>query len=111
MEVLVRVCTAGAGPTRQRRHRLSAVASEELGEKKAYELTVLLEFRRVLFRFQAEDGIRDHCVTGVKTCALPIYTLSLHGALLLEIGRRHVRSPVNQCSRMSSSALNRKSVV
>ena len=25
----------------------------------------------VLF-FQAEDGIRDHCVTGVQTCALPI---------------------------------------
>ena len=21
---------------------------------------------------QAEDGIRDHCVTGVQTCALPI---------------------------------------
>src|SRR5260221_1743514 len=24
------------------------------------------------FLFQAEDGIRDHCVTGVQTCALPI---------------------------------------
>src|SRR5947207_6962567 len=24
------------------------------------------------FFFQAEDGIRDHCVTGVQTCALPI---------------------------------------
>ena len=23
-----------------------------------------LEFRRVIFFFQAEDGIRDHCVTG-----------------------------------------------
>src|SRR4030095_9609455 len=22
---------------------------------------------------QAEDGIRDHCVTGVQTCALPIW--------------------------------------
>ena len=27
---------------------------------------------RGLFFFQAEDGIRDHCVTGVQTCALPI---------------------------------------
>src|SRR6266446_9026323 len=29
----------------------------------------------VLFRFffQAEDGIRDYKVTGVQTCALPIY--------------------------------------
>src|SRR5438132_319244 len=24
------------------------------------------------FFFQAEDGIRHHCVTGVQTCALPI---------------------------------------
>src|SRR5947207_5207145 len=28
------------------------------------------------FFFQAEDGIRDHCVTGVQTCALPISTLA-----------------------------------
>src|SRR3989442_5159074 len=27
----------------------------------------------VLFFFQAEDGIRDADVTGVQTCALPIY--------------------------------------
>src|SRR5260221_7585236 len=26
----------------------------------------------IVFCFQAEDGIRDHCVTGVQTCALPI---------------------------------------
>src|SRR5437588_7555867 len=26
-----------------------------------------------IFFFQAEDGIRDHCVTGVQTCALPIF--------------------------------------
>src|SRR5437588_1461137 len=25
-----------------------------------------------IFFFQAEDGIRVHCVTGVQTCALPI---------------------------------------
>src|SRR5215204_4088317 len=28
------------------------------------------------FFFQAEDGIRDHCVTGVQTCALPIWWFS-----------------------------------
>src|SRR5207245_3835783 len=27
----------------------------------------------LLFFFQAEDGIRDATVTGVQTCALPIY--------------------------------------
>src|SRR5918997_216960 len=31
------------------------------------------------FFFQAEDGIRDHCVTGVQTCALPIYMLDPKG--------------------------------
>src|SRR5438034_5586362 len=29
----------------------------------------------LFFFFQAEDGIRDHCVTGVQTCALPICSL------------------------------------
>src|SRR5260370_15970068 len=28
----------------------------------------------LFFFFQAEDGIRDSSVTGVQTCALPIYT-------------------------------------
>src|SRR5205809_3185535 len=28
---------------------------------------------RTVFFFQAEDGIRDVAVTGVQTCALPIY--------------------------------------
>src|SRR5260370_19913735 len=31
-----------------------------------------LEFIRVFFFSQAEDGIRDSSVTGVQTCALPI---------------------------------------
>ena len=31
----------------------------------------------VVFFFQAEDGIRDVAVTGVQTCALPIYLLAL----------------------------------
>src|SRR5438034_6476520 len=32
------------------------------------------------FFFQAEDGIRDHCVTGVQTCALPIWERGARGA-------------------------------
>src|SRR5260221_10443145 len=31
-----------------------------------------VRIRIYFFFFQAEDGIRDHCVTGVQTCALPI---------------------------------------
>src|SRR5207253_5420179 len=30
-----------------------------------------------IFFFQAEDGIRDGHVTGVQTCALPIYSFSV----------------------------------
>ena len=30
----------------------------------------------IFFFFQAEDGIRDWSVTGVQTCALPIYQFS-----------------------------------
>src|SRR5256885_7227221 len=30
---------------------------------------------QIFFFFQAEDGIRDYKVTGVQTCALPIYDL------------------------------------
>jgi len=34
----------------------------------------LTEYAEIFF-FQAEDGIRDIGVTGVQTCALPIYSL------------------------------------
>src|SRR2546426_6260440 len=36
------------------------------------------------FFFQAEDGIRDYKVTGVQTCALPIFEVD--GRLIGEIG-------------------------
>src|SRR5260221_8616349 len=41
-------------------------------EKTSYENRVSLRLILLFFCFQAEDGIRDHCVTGVQTCALPI---------------------------------------
>src|SRR5438034_8268034 len=43
------------------------------------------------FFFQAEDGIRDHCVTGVQTCALPILgpASALH-AITAQLGRRKI---------------------
>src|SRR5689334_23899065 len=43
------------------------------------------------FFFQAEDGIRDGTVTGVQTCALPIYPVPLQRRLVV---RRHDRTPV-----------------
>src|SRR5206468_5741896 len=38
-----------------------------------YLLLVFFIFFFFFFFFQAEDGIRDLIVTGVQTCALPIY--------------------------------------
>ena len=34
-------------------------------------------YRKVVFFFQAEDGIRGRLVTGVQTCALPISWLAI----------------------------------
>src|SRR2546430_11080495 len=36
----------------------------------------------MFFFFQAEDGIRDLTVTGVQTCALPIYGIRSNGKLV-----------------------------
>src|SRR2546430_12219266 len=51
------------------------------------EHTLSLFVRRsvcFVFFFQAEDGIRDLTVTGVQTCALPIFLTSTYSA---EYGR------------------------
>src|SRR5256886_17006918 len=55
------------------------------------------------FFFQAEDGIRDLTVTGVQTCALPIYTAARFGgdefAIILpetsETGARQLVERIN----------------
>src|SRR2546426_10932977 len=44
------------------------------------------------FFFQAEDGIRDYKVTGVQTCALPIWLLIRNTTLR---GGQHRRSASN----------------
>src|SRR5260221_7943334 len=41
-------------------------------------------WRCFFFFFQAEDGIRDHCVTGVQTCALPISATTEAGAAAID---------------------------
>src|SRR5260221_4906948 len=54
------------------------------------------------FFFQAEDGIRDHCVTGVQTCALPISQASvdviIEGMAWLQLD--HDEGPFYQMQRM-----------
>src|SRR5690606_39701697 len=50
------------------------------------------------FCFQAEDGIRDFHVTGVQTCALPIYEASSISSV-----RPSRLSPINTSRRSSLS--------
>ena len=43
-------------------------------QEKKDELSWKILSFSIFFFFQAEDGIRDIGVTGVQTCALPIWT-------------------------------------
>src|SRR5260221_14699132 len=56
------------------------------------------------FFFQAEDGIRDHCVTGVQTCALPISPRQ-HGTTVVR-ARFHVQA--TRLLRSSAPALRKR---
>ena len=47
--------------------------NDELGIRRKRGVLECIKYEVWIFFFQAEDGIRDHCVTGVQTCALPIY--------------------------------------
>src|ERR1041384_8429941 len=46
--------------------------------------------------FQAEDGIRDKLVTGVQTCALPIWKESLALDLRSDEGKRIARALIDR---------------
>src|SRR5438132_12013591 len=54
-----------------------------------------------LFFFQAEDGIRDHCVTGVQTCALPISGDGRLRAVPVRAGRVGAGAPGREIGRAS----------
>src|SRR5438552_10829862 len=58
---------------------------------------------RSFFFFQAEDGIRDDLVTGVQTCALPIWNL----LLLLPLGAARAPPPARSRSRFPRAAPRR----
>src|SRR2546430_11279399 len=44
--------------------------------KRHYHCQEVVQYAVLFFFFQAEDGIRDLTVTGVQTCALPIYPVA-----------------------------------
>src|SRR5205823_9606710 len=46
---------------------------------------ILVMWYFFFFFFQAEDGIRDKLVTGVQTCALPIYRATELGAIAIRV--------------------------
>src|SRR5699024_11485206 len=48
----------------------------------------------VIFFFQAEDGIRDRIVTGVQTCALPIFSNKIFECI--HAGLPVILSPVKE---------------
>src|SRR5205085_5021034 len=64
---------------------LSGFAGVWVARERSYEFSGVLS-RSVFFFFQAEDGIRDLTVTGVQTCALPIFSV------LEPVRRIHARS-------------------
>src|SRR5207248_7766557 len=57
----------------------------------------------LFFFFQAEDGIRDRTVTGVQTCALPIFTRDHLGD-----SEPRMRSSVSFTSRSARSLSSRR---
>src|SRR5690606_41813139 len=74
----------------------------------------------IVFFFQAEDGIRDFHVTGVQTCALPIFSkpLALSAAnrglaasALLKYPTRNLYISPSLMTSRSSIALNRASIL
>src|SRR3712207_7589419 len=70
---------------------------------------IVLEVSYFFFFFQAEDGIRDIGVTGVQTCALPIWDCSVprpeHG------GSTRTRSKPRPPSNAAASATRTSTIV
>src|SRR3989442_519739 len=69
----------------------------------------------VVFFFQAEDGIRDADVTGVQTCALPIYSPAGRsgpgaGADIRDAGGRD-RVSAHHAARIASQAGHRRNAI
>src|SRR2546422_8216743 len=62
--------------------------------------TAVLQCSEAFFFFQAEDGIRDVAVTGVQTCALPIFD-GVKTRLFLGADIRH--EPLSEIIRITCS--------
>src|SRR5699024_11340904 len=54
----------------------------------------------LFFFFQAEDGIRDRNVTGVQTCALPIFTRVSFADDIVGLGEKRITIDVKHFNRL-----------
>src|SRR5260221_2611714 len=73
---------------------LASVLDSDSEYERLYEIMMTQQIRRAILFYQAEDGIRDHCVTGVQSCAF-----------LFSSRRRHTRSLCDWSSDVCSSDL------
>src|SRR5256885_12099253 len=73
-------------------------------------LHLILKIRGSLVFFQAEDGIRDYKVTGVQTCALPIFPLGTH-TITLGFTRNRCRSMIVFRKKRSIFSVTSKSAI
>src|SRR5947208_13501075 len=60
----------------------------------------------MFFFFQAEDGIRDDLVTGVQTCALPIYTRFQFRTRVMLLQRQYAKPVTTAVPRRPSDESN-----
>src|SRR2546429_2996918 len=67
------------------------------------DITLLEDTLLRFFFFQAEDGIRDVAVTGVQTCALPIYAMAANG--MRDAGYQYV--VIDDCWQVARDAQGR----
>src|SRR5256885_10928863 len=67
--------TSRTSADRQAHGVLATAVAQDSGIREQHEMLSEGTVRLVtVFFFQAEDGIRDYKVTGVQTCALPIFS-------------------------------------
>src|SRR3712207_8645460 len=66
--------------------------TSRFNRKVIYNFNLLLVELFFFFFFQAEDGIRDIGVTGVQTCALPIFVYGGGDCTAVRIDARELRS-------------------
>src|SRR5260221_440645 len=90
------------GEIRSSKVRFIAQCSFSLKVVNGIRYISVMELRRGFFFSQAEDGIRDHCVTGVQTCALPIYQLLASAAMRASF--QAPRSPPRKLARIAALA-------